>query len=216
LPYGSTACRWDALIDFHDLWREYNRLLKKGGAIVLTASQPFTTALIASNLKGYCYNWIWDKKFGANFAQAKRQPLKTHEDICVFSVDGRMPRYFPIMVNRDKPIKLGKNAGMSGAIPLVTNDTYEGKVYDQKYPDSQLHFSCREDRGLHPTQKPLALMEYLVQTYTLPGEVVLDNVMGSGTTGVACVNFGRRFIGMDNDDENFDIAVRRITGAQEL
>ena len=101
LPYGSTACRWDALIDFHDLWREYNRLLKKGGAIVLTASQPFTTALIASNLKGYCYNWIWDKKFGANFAQAKRQPLKTHEDICVFSVDGRMPRYFPIMVNRD-------------------------------------------------------------------------------------------------------------------
>jgi 16S rRNA G966 N2-methylase RsmD len=214
LPYGTTACKWDAVIPFETLWSHYRRILRKGGVIVLTASQPFTTTLIYSNMKGYCYNWVWDKKFGANFAQAKRQPLKTHEDICVFSLDGKMPTYNPIMVKRDTPIKLGKNAGMSGAIPLVTNSSYDGKVYDEKYPDSQLHFSCREERGLHPTQKPTSLMEYLIITYTQEGSTVLDNCMGSGTTGVACVNTNRKFIGIEMDEKYFNTASKRIEDAQ--
>lgn len=210
LPYGTTACKWDAVIPFNALWGQYHRVLKPGSAIVLHASQPFTTLLIASNMKGYCYNWAWDKKFGANFAQAKRQPLKTHEDICIFSHDGRMPRYSPIMIKRDKPIKLGKNTGMTNAIPLVTNSSYDGKIYDEKYPDSQLHFSCREERGLHPTQKPTTLAKYLIETYTHEGMTVLDNCMGSGTTGIACVNTGRKFIGIEMDERYFKIAKDRI------
>lgn len=210
LPYGTTACKWDSVIPFGPLWQEYMRVLTLGGAIVLTASQPFTTALIASNLRGYCYNWVWDKKFGANFAQAKRQPLKTHEDVCVFSRDGKMPRYYPMMVKRDKPIKLGGNNRSSGAIPLVTNSSYAGKVYDEKHPDTQLRFSCREERGLHPTQKPVALMEYLIRTYAVPGMTVLDNTMGSGTTGVAALRCGCDFIGIELDPSHFETASARI------
>lgn len=213
LPYGTTACKWDSVIPFEVLWAQYRRVLKPGSAIVLHASQPFTTALIASNMKGYCYSWAWDKKFGANFAQAKRQPLKTHEDICIFSHDGRMPRYYPIMIKRDKPIKLGKNSGMTSAIPLVTNSSYDGKIYDDKYPDSQLHFSCREERGLHPTQKPTGLAGYLIETYTRRGDTVLDNCMGSGTTGVACVNTGRNFVGIEMGADYFQIAKDRIQKA---
>lgn len=211
LPYGTTACKWDQVIPFDQLWPQYYRILAKGGAIILNASQPFTTVMIASNLKRFCYSWSWDKKFGANFAQAKRQPLKTHEDICVFSHDGKMPYYDPQMVTRDKPIKLGGNKGMTAAIPLVTNSSYEGKVYDEKFPDSQLHFSCRDGRGLHPTQKPVALMEYLIRTYTTEEDTVLDHCMGSGTTGVACVNTGRKFIGMEKDQGYFEVASKRIS-----
>ena len=215
LPYGTTACKWDQVIPFDELWPEYYRLLKIGGAIVLNASQPFTTVMIASNLKRYAYSWSWDKKFGANFAQAKRQPLKTHEDICVFSHDGKMPAYNPQMITREKPIKLGSNKGMTAAIPLVTNSSYDGKVYDEKYPDSQLHFSCREDRGMHPTQKPVSLIEYLIRTYTHEGMTVLDNCMGSGTTGAACVNTGRNFIGIEMDADYFQIAKDRIEGVNQ-
>jgi len=213
LPYGTTACKWDQVIPFDQLWAEYYRLLVKGGAIVLNASQPFTTIMIASNLKRFCYSWTWDKKFGANFAQAKRQPLKTHEDICVFSHDGKMPFYKPQMIKRDTPIKLGGNKGMTNAIPLVTNASYDGKVYEEKYPDSQLHFSCRDGRGLHPTQKPVALIEYLVRTHSADGSTVLDSCMGSGTTGVACMNTGRRFIGIERDATYFELASERIAGS---
>lgn len=210
LPYGTTACKWDSIIPFELLWEQYYRLLRKGGAIVLTSSQPFTTSLIASNIERYCYNWVWNKKFGANFVQAKRQPLKTHEDICVFSCDGKMPRYYPQMTKRDTPIKKGKNSSESGAIPLVANDSYKGKVYNEKYPDSQLHYSCREDRGLHPTQKPINLFNYLISTYSKQGETVLDNCMGSGTTGIACKNLNRNFIGIELDENYFNIAKKRI------
>lgn len=214
LPYGTTACKWDAVIPFDELWWQYNRTIKPGAAIVLTASQPFTTALISSNLKGFCYSWIWNKQFGANFAQAKRQPLKVHEDVLVFSASGKMPSYYPEMTKRDKPIKKGKNVNESGAIPLVVNESYNGKVYDEKYPSSILEFSCRDKaRGLHPTQKPVALMEYLIKTYTYEGDTVLDNCMGSGTTGVACANTNRKFIGMELDSDYFRIARRRISEA---
>ncbi|MNX76644.1 Modification methylase DpnIIB [compost metagenome] len=215
LPYGTTACKWDEIISFEALWENYYRILKPRGAIVLTSSQPFTTVMIASNMKRYCYNWVWDKKFGANFAQAKRQPLKTHEDICVFSHDGKMPTYNPQMIKRDVPIKLGKNKGMTSAIPLVTNESYDGKIYDEKYPDSQLHYSCREERGLHPTQKPVSLMEYLIETYTSEGDTVLDNCMGSGTTGVACVKTNRKFIGIEKDVNYYSLAQERILGQYE-
>ena len=210
-PYGTTACKWDSIIPLEPMWEQLKRIIKPNGAIVLTASQPFTTALISSNLKCFCYSWIWDKQFGANFAQAKRQPLKVHEDVLVFSDSGKMPTYYPEMTKRDKPIKKGKNVNESGAIPLVANESYNGKVYDEKYPSSILEFSCRDkERGLHPTQKPVALMEYLIKTYTNEGETVIDFTAGSFTTGVACVNLNRRFIGIELDKDYFDIGVNRI------
>lgn len=214
LPYGTTACKWDEVIPFAPLWKHYQRIAKENAAIILTASQPFTTALIGSNLRGFCYSWVWNKRFGANFVQAKRQPLKTHEDVIVFSKSGKMPAYYPIKTLRDKPIKKGKNANENGAIPLVANANYAGKEYTDKYPESIITFSCRDGaRGLHPTQKPVALIEYLVRTYTRVGETVLDNCMGSGTTGVACMNTGRQFIGIEMDAGYFQIAQDRIVGA---
>lgn len=213
LPYGTTACKWDTVIPFEPLWKEYNRIIKDNGAIVLNGSQPFTSALIMSNIKGYCYNWVWNKKFAANFVQAKRQPLKDHEDICIFSKNGKMPNYYPIKLKRDKPIKMGKNISDGGAIPLVASGSYNKKVYTDKYPTSvtSLEFSCRDkERGLHPTQKPTALLEYLIKTYTNENETVLDNCMGSGSTGVACKNLNRKFIGIELDEEYFKIAESRM------
>lgn len=212
-PYGTTACKWDSVIPLDKMWVELKRIIKPKGAIVMTASQPFTTILISSNMKGYCYNWVWNKRFAGNFVQAKRQPLKDHEDVCVFSLDGKMPVYLPVMLDRDKPIKMGKNECGLGAVPLRGSCKDIGKMYDKKYPTSitSLEFSSRdESRGLHPTQKPVALMEYLIKTYTNEGETVLDFTMGSGTTGVACVNLNRDFIGIEKDDKYFDIAKNRI------
>ena len=200
LPYGTTACKWDTIIPFEPLWKQYKRLIKPNGAIVLTASQPFTSALVMSNIKGFCYSWVWDKKFGANFVQTKRQPLKTHEDVLVFSLKGKMPTYNPQMVKRKTPIKKGGNK-QSSAIPIAITETSKNfgaseKVYTEKHPTSQITFNVRKDRGLHPTQKPVALFEYLIRTYTNEGEIVLDNCIGSGTTAVAALNTGRFFIGI--------------------
>ena len=214
LPYGTTACKWDSVLPLDKLWREYNRIIKPKGAIVLTASQPFTTTLIGSNRKNFAFAWVWDKKFGANFVQAKRQPIKTHEDILIFTNGGMQPNYYPQMIKRDKPIKKGGNK-QSEAIPIARTKNSKifgesGKVYNEKYPTSIIQFDVRKGRGLHPTQKPIALMEYLIKTYTNEGEVVLDNTMGSGTTGVACVNTNRNFIGMELDDKYFEIAKNRV------
>ena len=212
LPYQITRCKWDSIIPFEPLWEQYNRVIKDNGAIVLTASQPFTTAMINSNFKNFCYTWIWDKKFGANFVQAKRQPLRTHEDIVIFSNNGKMPNYYPQMIDRDIPIKKGANK-LDEAIPIArteTNKQYEKKVYDKKYPDTQLHYSSRENRGLHPTQKPVSLFEYLIRTYTKEGETVLDNCMGSFTTAVACDNLNRRWIGIEKEMEYCEIGLKRV------
>ena len=214
LPYGTTACKWDTIIPFEPLWEQYERVIKDNGAIVLTASQPFTTALISSNMKKFCYSWVWDKKFGANFVQAKRQPLKTHEDVVVFSNNGKMPHYYPQMTLRDVPIKKGGNK-QSRAIPIAMTETSENfgktdKVYDNKFPSSQISFSVRDGRGLHPTQKPVALFEYLIKTYTNEGETVLDNCIGSGTTAIACMNTNRNFIGIEMDQKYYEIANNRI------
>ena len=194
------------------MWEQLNRIIKQGGAIVLFASQPFSSIMITSNLQGFAHQWVWNKRFAANFVQAKRQPLKDHEDVVVFSSNSKQPLYYPVMVKRNTSIKKGKNKDESGAIPMVSNSSYDKKVYNEKYPTSceSLKFNVREGRGLHPTQKPVALMEYLIKTYTNEGETVLDFTFGSGTTGVACVNTGRKFIGIEMDDHYFDIGSKRI------
>lgn len=213
LPYGATEATWDKVIPASELWIQYNRIIKDGGAIVLTATQPFTSKLINSNIDKFCYTWVWDKKFAGNYSQAKRMPMRTFEDIVVFSKSGKMPRYFPIMIPRDKPIKAGGQKG-NEAFPnrssAEAKQKQKDKTYTEKYPTSILEFNVRDDRGFHPTQKPVALMEYLIKTYTIEGGTVLDNCMGSGSTGVACKNTGRNFIGIEKDQKYFEIAKKRI------
>lgn len=217
LPYGTTACPWDAVIPMGRLWVEYGRVVQGNGPIILTASQPFTTALIASNIRKFRHAWVWNKVFAGNVMQAKRQPLKTVEDVLVFSLGEKGPRYFPQKERRAVPIRAG-GLNSSGAIPNMSGGearaAIKARVYDEKYPTSILTFNVREGRGLHPTQKPVALMEYLIRTYTNEGDTVLDNCMGSGTTGVACVNTGRNFIGIERDPTYFAIAEKRIADAQ--
>lgn len=208
LPYGTTSCKWDTVIEFEALWSEYRRVAKHNAAIVLTASQPFTTALISSNMRDFRYCLVWDKAKGGNFALARKQPMKSHEDVCVFY--RKQPTYNPEMEVRGKVRKKGggKASENFGVVPTVShNNTY--------YPKSIIQFSngSRKDH-FHPTQKPVGLMEYLIRTYTNEGEVVLDNCMGSGTTGVACVNQGRSFIGIEMDENYFEISKFRIEKAQ--
>jgi site-specific DNA-methyltransferase (adenine-specific) len=212
-PYGTTACKWDAVIPLEPMWAAVRRVLKPNGAAVFTASQPFTSALVMSNVREFKHAWVWDKVFAANVMQAKRQPLKTVEDVLVFGSGDVGKVYNPQMVKRDKPIKAGgANAGR--AIPNQSGRdavmSWKGKVYDEKFPTSIITFNVRVGRGLHPTQKPVALMEYLIRTYSNEGETVLDFTMGSGTTGVACVNTGRGFIGIERDEDYFKIAQHRI------
>lgn len=224
LPYGTTACAWDSVIPFEPLWAEYLRLAKPNAAIVLTAGQPFTTALIASNMAMFKYSWVWEKSRASGFAQAKNKPLQAHEDICVFSTgvtvhasqsERRMP-YNPQgltelnreMKNSATHMGVGSDSSFSGRknrSPTYTQ-THTG------YPRSVLAIPS-ESGTVHPTQKPVALMEYMVLTYTNAGDTVLDNTMGSGTTGVACVNTGRRFIGMEQDSHHFTNATQRISVA---
>lgn len=216
-PYGTTACKWDSVIPLEQMWEQLKRVIKPNGAIVMTASQPFTTTLISSNMEGFAFCWVWDKCFAANFVQAKRQPLKDHEDVVVFSKTGSQPLYYPQMIKRETPIKKGGNR-QSAAIPIAQTESAKafgesGKVYDEKHPTSQIRFNIRDGRGYHPTQKPVALMEYLVKTYTMKGETVLDFTMGSGSTGVACMNTGRKFIGIELDTDYYDVAANRIVGA---
>jgi len=209
-PYGTTVCKWDSVIPLEPMWVELKRIIKPNGAIVMTASQPFTTYLIGSNIQDYHHSWVWNKRFAANYPQAKRQPLRIHEDVVVF---GKVPKYYPVMMKRDVPIRKGSNKGaeMFGGESGLGRADYQGKVYDEKCPETILTFSVRADgRKLHPTQKPVALMEYLIKTYTNEDETVLDFTFGSGTTGVACMNTNRKFIGIEMDDSYFDIGTKRI------
>jgi len=209
-PYGTTACKWDSVIPFDEMWLRLNKLIKPNGAIVLFGSEPFSSALRMSNIKQYKYDWVWDKKKSGNIFLAKHQPMKTFENILIFSKEKH--HYFPIMKPREK-IKKSKNYGTGEAIG--GNRAAEDKVYTykEKYPIAILEFSNASQKGkVHPTQKPVALMEYLIKTYTQEGETVLDFTMGSGTTGVACKNTGRKFIGIEKDAEYFEIASKRILG----
>ena len=222
-PYGTTACKWDAVIPFEPMWKQVWRVLKPNGAAVFTASQPFTSALVMSQVKAFKHEWVWDKGVGSNFTQAKRVPLKTHEGVLVFSAAPINPPYYPQMTARSKPMPMGGNKGRRGTGaydlrgPAVEAKEANGKVYTEAYPNTIIRISPRADRerGLHPTQKPVALMEYLIKTYTNAGETVLDFTMGSGTTGVAAMNTGRKFIGIERDPKYFAIASDRIRVAHE-
>lgn len=203
LPYSITCAHWDQLIPFDKLWAEYRRIIKPNAAIVLTASQPFTTQLIASNYRDYRYNWVWEKPQGVNFLNAKRQPMKNHEDICVFSVGA--PPYFPQMTP-GKPYISGKgnSSELTGKVEkTITVNT------GNRYPKSVQRFN--RELGFHSTQKPVPMFEYLIRTYTnSPDDIVLDNCIGSGTTAIAAENVGRRWIGIERDDVHAATALKRI------
>jgi site-specific DNA-methyltransferase (adenine-specific) len=206
LPYGTTACKWDNVIPFEPMWAKVREVLKPKGAFVTTASQPFTSALVMSNLKWFKYSLVWNKKFAGNFNNAKYMPMITFEDIVVFG-NGKTT-YNPQMTKRDVPIKGGgftasQSIQQKTLIPLK-------KTYNEKYPVAILDFPRALGKSGHPTQKPVALYEYLIKTYTNEGDTVLDICMGSGTTGVACKNTGRNFIGIEMDAEYFKIAEARI------
>ena len=209
-PYGTTACKWDSVIDLPLMWEQLKRVIKPSGAIVMTASQPFTTVLISSNMKMFKYCWIWDKVRGVGFQIAKFRPMMRTEDVVVFgNGNGALATYNPQMVERDK-IKKSKCYSSSDSSPLAYNDGLE-REYTHKYPTNVIEVSNASQKGkVHPTQKPVALMEYLIKTYTNENETVLDFCMGSGTTGVACKNTGRKFIGIEKDAGYFEIAKQRL------
>jgi site-specific DNA-methyltransferase (adenine-specific) len=212
LPYGTTACKWDSIIPFEPLWEQYNRIIKDNGAIVLFGTEPFSSKLRMSNIKNYKYDWVWNKRYAANYPLAKKQPMKIHENICVFN----SKRYYPIMEDRNIPIKKGANKGAKIFNSGLDKSCYQGKVYTQKYPESILFFPTRQEKKkYHPTQKPVALCEYLIRTYTNEGDLVLDNCAGSGTTGVACINTGRNYILMEKEPKYCEIAEQRIAEAKE-
>ncbi len=198
LPYGTTRNRWDVIIDLRLLWRQYRRISR--GAVVLTCAQPFTSALITSNLKEFKYCWIWKKSKPTGHLNAKKQPLINTEDIAVFYAN--QPTYNPQGTRQTDVMVSRTNRGNYNECSKTTRQTVTG------YPTTILEFAT--ETGAHPTQKPVALMEYLINTYTNEGDTVLDNCMGSGTTGVACVNTRRSFIGIELDSDYFKIAKERI------
>ena len=209
-PYGTTACKWDTIIPFEPLWEQLKRLIKPNGAIVLFGSQPFTSALVMSNIKMFKYCWVWNKRKAGNIFLAKVQPMKVHEDVCVFSATGKMPIFNPIKTARDK-VKKSKNYGTGEAMGGSKEREEKTYTYTHKNPITIIDVSNANQKGkVHPTQKPVALMEYLIKTYTNEGETVLDFTMGSGSTGVACKNLNRNFIGIELDPEYFKIAEKRI------
>lgn len=214
LPYGTTACKWDAIIPFEPLWEQYERVIKDNGAIVLTASQPFTTKLINSNIGNFKYTWVWNKKKSSTAVLAKIQPLRVHEDIIVFCKKKSL--YNPQMT-KGKPRKdpvTNKSNGEAFQNSVVSRGYNNPKgLY---YPKSILEISNANTRNrLHPTQKPVALFEYLIKTYTNEGETVLDNCMGSGTTAVACLNTNRNYIGFELDENYYKVSLERIEKHKE-
>jgi len=214
-PYGTTACTWDAVIPLEPMWKQLKRIIKPNGAIVMTASQPFTTRLIASNFDEFKYSLVWKKNTTTGFMQAKTKPLNSHEDILVFGGFKVAAQYFNGIYNpqgvEDAGMREYSNARKADHI---TGNRAAGIAKSGKgYPKSVLEFSS-ETKNVHPTQKPVALMEYLIRTYTNPGDTVLDFTMGSGTTGVACVKTKRDFIGIEMDEGYFKIAEKRIMEAE--
>ena len=213
LPYGTTACKWDTVIPFEPLWEQYNRIIKDNGAIVLFGSEPFSSALRMSNIKNFKYDWIWDKvNRYTGYGSCKYAPLKRYEIVSVFYKS--KPTYNPQMM-QGKPYK--KTGDYSSKIYGTDKVKKHGKNNGERYPFNILQYKGDDKKNgfLHPTQKPIALLEYLIKTYTNEGDVVLDNCMGSGSTGAACVNTSRDFIGIELDKDYFNIAKQRITGNQK-
>lgn len=207
LPYGTTKCKWDTIIPFEPLWEQYERIIKDNGAIVLTATQPFTTILINSNLKLFKYTWVWEKSMAVGSMFAKKRPLKAHEDICVFYK--KQPTYNPQMTDGE-PYKR-KEGHLSGESIIGERSAgYETISDGKRYPRSVIKIANPNRHNVHPTQKPLALFEYLLRTYTNEGDIILDNCMGSGTTAVAAIKSNRKFIGFETESKYIEIANKRI------
>ena len=211
-PYGTTACKWDSIIPFDEMWERLNKLVKPNGAIVLFGSEPFSSFLRVSNIKNFKYDWTWEKSKATGFLNSKKQPLRAHEVISVFYK--KQPTYNPQMTQGeayDKGVRKQQTEGdVYGSFEQV-----QVKSSGERYPRSVLYFKTAErEGGYHKTQKPVTLMEYLIKTYTNESEIVLDFTMGSGTTGVACKNLNRKFIGVELDETYFNIAKERITNEQ--
>ncbi len=207
LPYGTTQNKWDSVLPLDLLWQQYERIIADNGCIVLTADGIFTGVLMMSKPKWFKYKLVWDKKSTSGFLNAKKMPLRRHEDILIFA-KGKTT-YNPIMEERGKPRKKGGYVG--GNKGTYGSHKEDIKFNNEYYPTSIIEISNANQKAKqHPCQKPVALLEYLIKTYTLEGETVLDNCMGSGSTGVACVNTGRNFIGIEKDDKYFEIAKKRI------
>ena len=219
-PYGTTACKWDSVIDFTLMWEQLNRIIKPNGAIVLFGSEPFSSALRMSNIKNYKYDWVWDKRSSTNPMLAKIMPIKSHESISIFGLN--KINYHPQMV--EKSIDTLKRQGRKQNVNKIESEHYSHKRTLQSsklgYPKSVQYFKKEVNNQykktvVHPTQKPIALMEYLIKTYTNEGETVLDFTMGSGSTGVAAKNLNRNFIGIEMDDNYFKIATERINKEED-
>ena len=215
LPYGTTACKWDIIIPFEPLWEQYRRVCKENAAIVLFASQPFTSMLVMSNLKMFRHEWIWRKNRGSNFANTGREPFKEHEEVLVFS-KGKWT-YHKQMENRHGA---GGNRAKYRYSNRTKSDNYNGfvGVNSKEFTRLRVPSSVQEfntEVGLHPTQKPVALLSYLIKTYTNASETVLDNCMGSGSTGIACLGTDRSFIGIEKEDHYFQVAKSRIVQNQK-
>jgi len=206
LPYGNTNCTWDTIIPLDKLWQQYKRIIKDNGAIVLFSSQPFTTRLINSNIEDFKYEWIWDKIKPNGHLVAKYRPMQRTESVIVFSKNRH--NYYPIMIQRERPKKSKeyKRTEIMGGTKVGSS-----KVINYKYPQNVLVFSNASQKDkLHPTQKPVNLLEYLIKTYTNENDLVLDNCIGSGSTAVACINTNRQFIGIEKEDEYYEIAKNRV------
>ena len=205
LPYGVTNCHWDSVIPFDLLWEQYKRIIKPNGAIALFGSQPFTSALVMSNPKWFKYEWIWDKKLPSGMQIAKYRPMQRHENILVFSKG--TSAYIPLKTEQKK--RTGKIYSRSQSSPLKYDDC-KLKEYTTKYPQSIIEFYKRNKFAQHPTQKPVSLIEYLIKTYSLEGELVLDNTAGSGTLAIAAINTNRRYLCIEKDPDYFEVMRNRI------
>ena len=212
LPYGTTACKWDSIIPLDLLWEQYHRVCKTNAAMVFTAAQPFTTVLASSNLSNFRYEWIWVKPQGTNPMNAKIMPLKAHENILVFY--RKKPTYNPQMWFSTPYSGFDSDTSKIGEVYGSARSTHRSNPTGSRYPKTILEF--KQEKGLHPTQKPQPLMEYLIKTYSNPGDTILDNCMGSGTTGAAAVSLGRSFIGIEKDKNYFEIAEARISQSMIL
>jgi DNA modification methylase len=212
LPYGTTACKWDTIIPFEPLWEQYERIIKDNGAIVLTASQPFTTFLIHSNIELFRYEWIYEKTKSSNFMMAKKQPMKNHENVVVFYK--KQPVYNPQMTKAEKLDIRKKNGVYKQRDDSVLGGeakSFRKKETGWRYPKSvQLFNNSDKTKNIHPTQKPVELFEYLIKTYTNEGDLVLDNCAGSGTTAIACLKTNRQFIVMEKEQKYYDIILKRV------
>ncbi|MDC5100189.1 site-specific DNA-methyltransferase [Acinetobacter baumannii] len=209
-PYGTTQCKWDSVIPFEPMWTELKRVIKPNGAIVLFGGEPFSSMLRCSNLNMFKYDWIWKKPQGTGFLNTKKQPLRDAEAISVFY---EKQAYYNPQMGTGKPYKYSHNKESSSKIVYGEYGTNIRESSGKRYPKTIIEFNNKDskEQGLHPTQKPVALLEYLIKTYTQEGETVLDFTMGSGSTGVAALNTNRKFIGIELDDNYFNIAKERIS-----